>query len=170
MQDAKVFYKRADFYLGVAALVLIFISFANYVANGATQYNGGRLASSIVALGAVSLCLIAVALAFEVLGSYFPVIGKFAGYARILEYTVFVLMLWSFLELIVTETNFIGNMFASVDPIDPVYKANYFTTVLAALAAFVCALVAGLKRRKVTYRAEQAEDPSEEKGSEEVAQ
>ena len=141
MQNAKPFYQRADFYTGVAAFVLIFISFANYVANGATQYNGGRLASSVIALSAVSLCLLTLALAFDVLAGFFPKTEQFAEYTRILKYAVFVLMLGSFLELIVTETNFIGNMFASVDPI---YKVNYFTVVIAALASCVCALVSGL--------------------------
>lgn len=157
MQNAKPFYQRADFYVSVAAFVLIFVCFANYVANGATQYNGGRLAASVIALGAVSLCLLTVALAADVLAGFFPKAAPFAEYTRIAKYAVFVLMLWSFLELIVTETNFIGNMFASVDPIDPIYKVNYFTVVIAALVSCICALVSGLLQRKTVQKTEVAQ-------------
>ena len=59
----------------------------------------------------------------------------------------FLLLFAAFLELIITEFNFIGNVFVGTDPVDSVFIVNYLVAVIPMLLAAVCTLVAGVMQR-----------------------
>lgn len=157
----KPVYKQASFYLTAVPCVLALVSLIMYITNGATQYNKVTLAVSIIALDIAALAVCACSIVVDLLAPKFPVLQKAAPYTRFLKYLAFLLFFMSFLECIVTETNFLGNWFVGTDPMELSFKLNYIVILIPLLACFICTLVAGVIQSRAVYRAEKEEKEEE---------
>lgn len=147
MNNKLSFIKNPGFYLMAVVCVLVLVSLCTYGATGATQFNKETIATSVIALGVVSILLALACIAADI----FLPSTKYANllqYTRIIKYVVWLLLFAAFLELIVTEFNFIGNVFVATDPVDTVFIVNYLVAIIPILASAVCALVAGLIQRR----------------------
>ena len=146
MENKKVFYKNPGFYLMVAAFVLLILSLSMYAANGATQFNKETISQNVIVFGVTGIVMALLSVAADIVLPRTR-LSAFSQYSRFLKYVVWLLLFAAFLELIITEFNFIGNVFVGTDPVDSVFIVNYLVAVIPMLLAAVCALVAGVMQR-----------------------
>lgn len=146
------FYKNQGFYLMAVVCILVLISLCMYGINGATQFNKETIASSVIAMGVVSIILSLVSIAADIFlpGTKLEFLHE---YTRFIKYVVWLMLLYGFLELIVTEFNFIGNVFVSTDPVDTLFIVNYLVALIPMLLASVCAIVSGTLQRVSAFKA-----------------
>lgn len=129
----KKYFTSVSFILCAVALVLAMLSAILYGATGATQYNKEVLSPVIQAGQIVGILCLAGGIALDVFG-----FGKYGKYAKTAAYLMLFL---AFVYCIVTETNFLGNIFVATDPVDPAYIVRYLIMALSVLAGAVLALV-----------------------------
>ena len=142
----KKFYKNPDFNLMIVICVLVLVSLCMYGINGATQFNKETISMAVIAVGVTSIILALLCIGADVVlpGTKFE---RLLGATRFVKYIVWLLLFYGFLDLIVTEFNFIGNVFVSTDPVDTSFIVNYLVALIPMLLAAVCALVAGVLGR-----------------------
>ena len=151
MNKKLSFLKNPGFYMMLAVCVLVLVSLCTYAANGATQFNKETIASSVIALCSVSVVLSVLCIVADVV---LPA-TKFAGllrWVRFIEYFIWLLLFGAFVELIVTEINFIGNVFVATDPVDTVFIVNYLVAIIPVLVGGIISLVAGLIGRRAAAK------------------
>ena len=152
MKNQKKATSRAYLWMLLLAIVCAYVSYSNYFANGATIYNKGLLSEPVLQYERIGIFVAAgcfiLDLIFKKEESFIKTLTRFA------KYLVYILFLLSFLQCIVTEFNFIGNVFVGTDPVEPQYITNYLITVVTILGASILALVSASMQKGQAYREE----------------
>lgn len=157
MENVKPFYKRVGFYLAAAGLLLTIIALALYAGNCASEFNGGKVSSAVVAWDVVAILMFAVAVAGEVGEMFFDgdaLLGKVCRYLRLAKYAAFVALLVAFFMQILDEYSLLGTILYPIvsgttgDPVDGTLSASYFVALIFTLVSAVVAIVSALLHKR----------------------
>ena len=131
------FFKKPHFYLSTLAFVLGLIFLIIYASNGATQYNQETIASIIVTMSIIGLIAIGLSCIINI---------------RYLKHIAAVAFLFAFLEYIVTEVNFWGNLFVQTDPVPASVLGQYVSCTILILVASIASFVAGALAKRSYFK------------------
>ena len=166
MNNNKIFYKQATFYVALAAFVSASVALCLYAAGCPSEFNGGAVSGDVVAGDVVAMVFVALAVALNVAAHFLPekrVLAEVAKYGRFGLYVAFVALIYAFLSGILAEYSLLGTILYPIvsgvgagDPVDPVLTGCYFSQLACTFVALVCALTAALMRKSGDYKEERA--------------
>ena len=147
--------------LSLVAFILILISIVMYSSNCASEFNGNQVSASVVGINTTATIMAGIALLGYV-AAFFLAKNKKISYiftfARIFNYVSFALALLGFLFEILDEYSLLGTILYPIvsgtvgDPVDPVLSTSFFVSLIFALVACICSLIAGILMRKKSYK------------------
>lgn len=128
MNIIKEFFKKKglSFYFIAASFVFILIVVILYANTGVTQFSL-ELSPAVIVLFSIGLAASAVSLWKEF---------------QALSFGIFLLLLWGFLEFIISQADYLGSIFAAID--DTLLTPAFICTVLFSVLACICALVSAI--------------------------
>ena len=139
----KNFYKKPHFYLSILAFALGLVFVILYSANGATQYNQETIAPIIVVMGIIGLVALGLSCVINI---------------RYLKHIGAVALLFAFLEYIITEVNFWGNLFIQTDPVADNVLTQYVSSTVFVLVATIAAFTAAIMSKRSYYKELESSD------------
>lgn len=127
----KLFLKRGiSFWFMLASAVLALATLILYLATGINDFTpslSGRV-----------ICLLSLSLIGAVLFAALEVkVGKYA---------VYLLGLWGWLEFIVSQVNYLANIFVSID--GSTFSTGFILTIACGALAWVCSLLSAIVQKK----------------------
>ena len=171
MNNNKIFYKQANFYVAACAFALALAALCLYAAGCPSEFNGGAVSGSVVAGDVVAIICAALAVAGCVVEYFMPdrhLLGEILKYRRFCLYIAFAALIYAFLSGILAEYSLLGTILYPIvsgtvgDPVDPALSCSYFGQLICTFVALICALTAALMQKSRYYKAEKNESAAAE--------
>lgn len=127
----KMFVKRGmSFWFMLAAFVFSLAVLILYLTTGTNDFTPS-LSGRAVALMGIALAGAALFSAFEV---------------KLGKYAVYLIGLWAWLEFIISQANYLANIFVSID--GSTFSAGFLMTLIFGALAWVCSLVSAILQKR----------------------